>query len=196
MRQTPRAPREVYQKYCLMDVAPAPACRERSIRTSVEEILQKMFSLISHRPLGRSSKKWLMGAAPAPPGGRRETLLKKVFRRISPGTRRICRISTHALVWVEMRQALRPSPEIHKKNLLMDVAPAPAGGGDPSKNFFLMDLPPPRPGRGPHPSNMIFLMDLPQSPWGLSYLEPCALMGVEIRQILRASGEIHQKTIF
>ena len=136
IRQTPRAPREVYQKYCLMDVAPAPACRERSIRTSVEEILQKMFSLISHRPLGRSSKKWLMGAAPAPPGGRRETLLKKVFRRISPGTRRICRISTHALVWVEMRQALRPSPEIHKKNLLMDVAPAPAGG-DRSIDFLL-----------------------------------------------------------
>ena len=139
IRQTPRAPREVYQKYCLMDVAPVPSCRERCIRTSVEEILQKMFSLISHRPLGRSSKKWLMGAAPAPPGGRRETLLKKVFRRISPGTRRICRISTHALVWVEMRQALRPSPEIHKKNLLMDVAPAPAGGDRPI-DFFVAHI--------------------------------------------------------
>ena len=61
IRQTPRAPREVYQKYCLMDVAPAPSCRERCIRTSVEEILQKMFSLISQRPLGRSSKKLWRG---------------------------------------------------------------------------------------------------------------------------------------
>ena len=41
-----------------------------------------------------------------------------------------------------------------------------------------------------HPKNVF--MDLPRSPQDLSYLEPCELMGVEIRQILRASGEIHQ----
>ena len=104
--------------------------------------------------------------------GGREILPKIFVGWISPGTRRICRISTHALVWVEMRQALRPSPEIHKKNLLMDVAPAPAGG-DRSIDFFVAHI-------TPRARVICRISNLINAE-------------VQIREILRGPGDIHWK---